>query len=67
MAMNANQMAQLVAQATNDLGISEPSDQQIEILEAMCEGIIEHIQNQAQVTTVIPSGSSSGTYTGSIQ
>jgi len=67
MAMNANQMAQLVAQATNDLGISESSDQQIVILEAMCEGIIEHIQQQARVTTIVPSGSSAGTYTGSIQ
>lgn len=67
MAMSASQMAQNIASSMNALGINDPSPQQLTILTAMCEGIIQEIRDGAVVTTEVTSGSSAGSYEGDIE
>jgi len=66
MAMSASQMAQNIASNMNALGINQSSPEQLNILTAMCEGIIQEIINGAETETQVTGGSSAGTYTGDV-
>lgn len=67
MAMSASAMAQNIASNMNALGLNEPSPEQLNILTAMCAGIIKEIQDGAVVTTDVTGGSSAGSYTGDVE
>lgn len=72
MAMNGTQLGSDISAATfgvyNGLDQTTPIPQSTidAIWEAIGPKIVEHIQNNAVVTTVVTSGSSAGTYNGTI-
>ncbi len=41
--------------------------QNIALCDAIAEAVVEHIKTSAQVTTIVASGSSAGTYPGVVQ
>ena len=66
MALNESQMADLVIANIAALGVSQASPQQKVLWDAICKGIIDHIKASGATTTVVTSGSSAGTYQGTI-
>ena len=67
MAMSESSLATRLRDNYNALGIAPPSDQQMAVLEAVAGAIIDEITENAVVTTEVTSGSSAGTYEGSIE